>query len=61
MINLIVRGGQVVTPSGVGAWDVVIQGERIAAVTEPGAFDFESWSFLLYTNSPTNMCPRMHD
>ena len=37
MADLIITGGQVVTPSGVGHWDVVVQGETIAAVTEPGA------------------------
>ena len=37
MLDLIIRGGQVVTPSGVGAWDVAIQGEKIVAVAEPGA------------------------
>ena len=35
MVDLIVRGGQVVTPSGVGRWDVGIEGERIVAVAEP--------------------------
>ncbi|MCH8825812.1 MAG: amidohydrolase family protein [Chloroflexi bacterium] len=37
MADLIITGGQVVTPSGVGRWDVVVQGETIVAVTEPGA------------------------
>src|SRR5262245_1060551 len=37
MIDLIVRGGQVVTPQGVGPWDIAIEGERIAAVVAPGA------------------------
>lgn len=37
MADVIISGGQVVTPSGVGSWDVVIQGEKIAAITEPGA------------------------
>jgi dihydropyrimidinase len=36
MIDLIVRGAQVVTPQGVGSWDIGIEGERIAAVVEPG-------------------------
>ena len=38
MIDLIIRGGQVVTPWGVGGWDVAVQGEKIVAVTEQGAF-----------------------
>lgn len=33
MINLIVRGDTVVTPQGVGAYDVLISGESILAVT----------------------------
>ncbi|MDA0769498.1 MAG: amidohydrolase family protein [Chloroflexi bacterium] len=37
MADLIITGGQVVTPSGVGHWDVVVKGETIVAVTEPGA------------------------
>ena len=32
MLDLIVRGGQVVTPHGVGSFDIGIQGERIALV-----------------------------
>src|SRR5688572_31772267 len=34
MLDLIVRGGEVVTPGGVGRWDVGVQGERIVAVGE---------------------------
>jgi dihydropyrimidinase len=36
MIDLVVRGGQVVTPWGVGDWDVAVQGEKIVAVAAPG-------------------------
>ena len=36
MIDLIIRGGQVVTPWGVGGWDVAVEGERIVAVAEQG-------------------------
>lgn len=32
MLDLVIRGGQVVTPQGVGVWDIGVQGERIAAV-----------------------------
>ena len=32
MFDLIVRGGQVVTPQGVGRWDVAVQGEKIVSV-----------------------------
>ncbi|HEX2170823.1 MAG TPA: amidohydrolase family protein, partial [Dehalococcoidia bacterium] len=37
MLDLVIRGGQVVTPQGAGQWDVAIQGERIAAVALPGS------------------------
>ena len=36
MLDLVIRGGQVVAPWGVGSWEVAIQGERIVAVAEPG-------------------------
>ena len=41
MIDLMIRGGQVVTPWGVGNWDVAVQGEQIAAVADPGALSAE--------------------
>ncbi len=37
MFDLVIRGGTVVTPHGAGDWDVAIAGERIAALTQPGA------------------------
>ena len=38
MFDLIIRGDQVVTPHGTGAWDLYIKGEIIAAVTNPDQF-----------------------
>ncbi len=35
-LDLLIRGGRVVTPHGVGDWDVGVAGERIAAVALPG-------------------------
>ena len=35
MLDLIIRGGQVVAPWGIGNWDVAVSGEKIAAVAEP--------------------------
>ena len=35
MLDLIIRGGQVVTTWGVGDWDVAVQGEKIVAVAAP--------------------------
>ena len=42
MLDLIVRGGQVVTPMGVGDWDVAVQGEKIVAVSAAGAMGDEA-------------------
>jgi len=42
MLDLIIRGGRVVTPEGVGEMDVGIQGEKIAAVALPGALEVEA-------------------
>src|SRR3989442_14325767 len=39
MLDLVIRGGRVVTPSGVGLWDVGVQGERIAALGAPGTLE----------------------
>lgn len=36
MLDLVIRGGQVVTPGGVGQWDVGVQGEQIALVGAAG-------------------------
>ena len=41
MLDLVVRGGQVVTPMGVGEWDVAVQGEKIVAVAAPGTLTDE--------------------
>ena len=42
MVDLVVRGGQVVAPWGVGGWDVAVQGEKIVAVAEPGALPLDA-------------------
>lgn len=39
MLDLIIRGGEVVTPQGVGNFDVAVKGETIAAVAAPGTLD----------------------
>ena len=41
MVDVIITGGTVVTPGGVGEWDVAVEGERIAAVTERGVLSTE--------------------
>jgi dihydropyrimidinase len=41
MLDTVIRNGQVVTPEGVGSWDVGIEGERIAAVALAGSLPAE--------------------
>jgi len=41
MLDLVIRGGTVVTPQGTGQWDIGVQGERIAAVAMPGTLPTE--------------------
>ena len=41
MLDLVIRGGTVVTPMGVGVWDVAVRGEKIAAITAPGVLSGE--------------------
>jgi dihydropyrimidinase len=36
MLDLLIRGGQVVTAGGAGTWDVGVEGERIVVVAAPG-------------------------
>ncbi len=36
MVDILIRGDRVVTANGVGAWDVAITGEKIAALAAPG-------------------------
>ena len=38
MLDLVIRSDRVVTPAGVGAYDVAIQGEKIAAIAAAGTF-----------------------
>ncbi|HZS34302.1 MAG TPA: amidohydrolase family protein [Methylomirabilota bacterium] len=40
-LDLVVRGGTVITPQGAGAWDVGVQGERIAVIALPGTLPTE--------------------
>ena len=36
VLDLVIRGGTVVAPVGVGNWDVAIQGEQIVSLSAPG-------------------------
>ena len=42
MLDLVISGGQVVTPWGVGTWDIATQGERIVAIGEPSSLPGEA-------------------
>ena len=42
MLDLVIRGGRVITPQGVGAWDVGVQEERIAVLGAPGTLPGEA-------------------
>ncbi len=39
MIDILIRGDRAVTVNGTGAWDIAIQGEKIAAVAAPGTLN----------------------
>ena len=42
MVDLILKGGRVVTPQRVAEMDIAVQGEKIVAVTEPGVLNVEA-------------------
>jgi dihydropyrimidinase len=42
MLDLVIRGGRVITPQGVGQWDVGVDGERVAVVAAAGTLPTES-------------------
>ena len=42
MLELLIRGGDVVTPEGVATCDIAVAGERIAAIAAPGALPAQS-------------------
>jgi len=46
MLDMIIKGARVVTPSGVGYWDVGISGEKIAAVGLPGLLPEENSTII---------------
>ena len=63
MLDLIIRGGQVVTPSGVGFFDVAVRGERIAAVTPAGALTEDAQRVVDATGKlvlPAGIDPHIH-
>jgi hypothetical protein len=40
-LDFVIRGGTVITPQGVGPWDVGVLGERIAVLALPGTLPTE--------------------
>ena len=42
MLDYLIRGGQVVTPGGVGQWDIGVRGEKIVAIAEAGGLAEEA-------------------
>ena len=46
MLDMIIKGARVVTPSGVGVWDIGISGEKIAAVGLPGLLPEENSTII---------------
>jgi len=65
MLDLIIRGGQVVTPMGVGDWDVAVQGERIVAVAAAGAMGdnqhYDDTSARLFIDYSLDRCTEALD
>jgi dihydropyrimidinase len=63
-LDLVVRGDRVVTPQGVGAFDVAVQGGRIVAVASAGTFDAGSTRRLVDATGkivmPGGIDPHVH-
>ena len=64
MFDLVIRSDRVVTPAGVGACDVAIQGEKIVAVAASGTFGTDSASRLIDATGkivmPGGIDPHVH-
>ena len=64
MLDLIIRGGEVVTPQGVGNFDVAVEGETIAAVTAPGTLADDTAQRVIDANGkivmPGGVDPHVH-
>src|SRR2546430_9587777 len=42
MLDMLIQGGRVVTPAGVGDWDIGVVGEKIVSVAFPGVLPAEA-------------------
>jgi dihydropyrimidinase len=64
MLDLVIRGTQVVTPQGVGAYDIAIQGQKIVAVAAAGMFDTQATHRLIDAGNnvvmPGGIDPHVH-
>jgi D-hydantoinase len=63
MADMLIRGGRVVSPEGVGTWDVLVRDDRIAAVVAPGTVSDESARVLDATGKlviPGGIDPHVH-
>ena len=64
MFDLVIRGDRVVTPAGVAACDLAIQGEKIVAVGAAGSFDAQTTKRLIDATGkivmPGGIDPHVH-
>jgi dihydropyrimidinase len=63
VLDLVIRGGRVITPQGVGAWDVGVQEERIAVLGAPGTLPGEATRVIDATGlivAPGGVEPHTH-
>ena len=64
MVDLVVRSDMVVTPQGVGGFDVAIAGEKIVAVAAPGSLPITDGARLIDATGkivmPGGIDPHVH-
>ena len=64
MFDLVIRSDRVVTPAGVAACDIAVQGEKIAAVASAGSFAADSTRRLIDATGkivmPGGIDPHVH-
>src|SRR5690349_9424841 len=64
MVDLVIRSDTVVTPQGVGAHDILIDGEKIAAVAAPGSLPLPAGARLIDATGkivmPGGIDPHVH-
>jgi len=64
MFDLIIRGGDVVTPEGVVRGDVAVAGETVAAIATPGALSADSAKHVIDATGhivmPGGIDPHVH-